>query len=89
MDVELTIEATARRRAALPYRLAELAGLALLLSGLAASAWWLALSGAGLIAVSYALYRRKYPDWPRRIGADGGSGSASDRCDDGDGGGGD
>jgi hypothetical protein len=44
---------------ALPYlRLAEIMGLLTVIWGFAASQWWLALTGAFVIFISYAVFRR-------------------------------
>ncbi len=49
-----------RHRAARPYRVVEALGLVLLLFGLAASAWAIALAGAAVILGSYSLYRHRH-----------------------------
>jgi uncharacterized membrane protein YgcG len=60
MEVEATTAAANRRRARWPYRLAEGAGLVILIYGLAASAWWIAIGGAAIIIAAYATYPRKH-----------------------------
>jgi hypothetical protein len=60
----------------------EIAGLAVLILGLADGRLWLAMLGAGLVIASYAIYRRKHGAGPT-------SGNGPDSPDSDGGGGGD
>jgi uncharacterized membrane protein YgcG len=60
MDAEVSHDVANRRRAAWPYRVAEGAGLVILIYGLAASVWWIAIAGAAIIIAAYAAYPRRH-----------------------------
>ncbi len=84
-EVSLTVEkdrAGRRPRPSLFVRALEIAGLALVILGLADGRLWLAFLGAGLVMASYAVYRRKHGAGPT-------SGSGPDSPDSDAGGGGD
>ena len=84
-EVRLTVEkdrAGRPPRPTLMVRGFEIAGLAVLILGLADGRLWLAMLGAGLVIASYAIYRRKHGAGPR-------SGNDPDSPDSDAGGGGD
>lgn len=81
MDVEVTLGAGKPVRGVWRYKAVEAVGLVALLYGLASSLWWVALAGAGVILVTYSVFRRHYGRMPS---AQAGSAGMAD-----DGGGGD
>jgi hypothetical protein len=60
MDAQVSHDATNRCRAAWPYRVAEGAGLIMLIYGLAASVWGIAIAGTAIIIAAYAAYPRRH-----------------------------
>lgn len=85
-DITVTVGVgkTARPKPSLRVRLAEMAGLGVILWGLGVGPWWLIAVGGVMVVGSYAAYRRKHGSFGP---GDGGSGGMGD--DGGGNGGGD